>query len=98
MIACDENQPMSDLTPHNDAPPATTTVWEVYKSRFIYTQLFIVVACVGVFLFRRNFVLALTLFFFLQLTAVYGSWMGKRLVDQINAATPPDQNKYKPQM
>ena len=82
---------MNDLTP-GDIPP-TLTVWQVYKSRFLYTQIFILIAFVGVFLFRRNWILALTVFCFLQLTAIYGSWMGKRLLDQINAQTREESSR-----
>lgn len=64
----------------------TLTVWKVYKSRFIYTQAFILVACAFVYWHRQNLPLALMTFGFLQLAAVYGAWMGKRLVLQIEEA------------
>jgi hypothetical protein len=92
MIARRENQPMTQ--PTNEPPAPELTVWHIYKSRFLYTQAFIIVACGAVFLFRRNPTLTVTVFFFLQLTAVYGSWMGKRMVEQINSRAREDQQRH----
>lgn len=67
----------------SDPSPQPLTVWQIYKSRFLYTQAFILFACVAIYLYRKNLPLTLSVFCFLQLSAVYGSWMGKRMVDQI---------------
>lgn len=81
MIACQENQPMSDPTPS----PVSLSVWQIYKSRFIYTQAFIVVGCGAIYLYRRNVYFALAAFGCLQLAAIYGSLTGKRMLDDLNA-------------
>ena len=59
------------------------TVWQIYKSRFLYTQGFILIACAAIYYFKGNRPLAITVFFFLQFAAVYGSWQGKRIVEQL---------------
>lgn len=59
------------------------TVWQIYKSRFLHTQAFIAIACVVIFLYRRNALLTLFVFIFFQFAALYGSWMGKRMLDRM---------------
>lgn len=64
-------------------PPPDMTVWQIYKSRFLYTQAFIIVACVAIHLYRRNLPLTVFVFIFFQFAALYGSWMGKRMLDRL---------------
>lgn len=70
-------------------PPATSvpTLWQIYKSRFIYTQLFILAGCAFIWWYRGNRYLAITTFCLLQLVAVYGAWMSRRMLEAIHAQT-----------
>lgn len=69
------------------APQATPTVWQIYRSRFLYVQLFVLAACAFIWWYRQNIYLAGMTFCMLQVVAVYGAWMSKRLLDQIAAQT-----------
>ena len=59
------------------------SVWQIYKSRFLYTQAFIAFACAVIYLYRRNVPLTAFVFIFFQFAALYGSWMGKRMLDRM---------------
>ncbi len=82
----------------SEPTPPTASLWQIYKSRFLYTQSFIVIACMVIYFYRRNLPLALLTLGFLQLAAVYGSWMGKRMLDRMDVSIRPSDDPKRDRM
>jgi hypothetical protein len=62
-------------------------MWQIYRKRFIPSQIFIIVLCAIVyFFFKRPFPFVLTLFAAMQFFNILGALWAVRLVAKVNDA------------